>query len=335
MKFVKIVLGLVALLVVLVLLVGLIQPKDFHFESSTEIDAPPGVVFAKVNDLKSWESWGPWMADTTIQVSYGEKTEGLDASYSWTSENQGKGTLKIIEAVPGESLKTEINFDEQQPANGFWKFEPTENNGTKVTWGLDFSVPWPFNAFMILNNEEQTTQMFSTGLSNLKTVIETEEKNKTYRGFKVSLIDFPAKNYLIIRDKVSFDKIADFYAQNFPKLAGALASAKLEMDGMPSGFYYEYDEENQVTDMAAAIAYKGDSPTDQFANVSVGPAKALAIDYYGDYNGVGEAHYAMDEYMQAHGIAGQKLVIEEYVTDPGSEPDTSKWLTRVFYLLEE
>jgi hypothetical protein len=28
-------------------------------------------------------------------------------------------------------------------------------------------------------------------------------------------------------------------------------------------------------------------------------------------------------------------VIEQYVTDPGQEPDSSKWLTRVFYPVEE
>ena len=50
-------------------------------------------------------------------------------------------------------------------------------------------------------------------------------------------------------------------------------------------------------------------------------SKALVIDHYGGYNGIGKAHEAMDVYLKANtGVVHHTNVIEEYITDPGSEP---------------
>jgi effector-binding domain-containing protein len=62
--------------------------------------------------------------------------------------------------------------------------------------------------------------------------------------------------------------------------------------------------------------------------------KALVIDYYGSYEGIGGAHMAMDEYVKSNNLKQKSPVLEQYITDPETEPDTSKWLTKVIYLLE-
>lgn len=337
MKVLKIILGIVAALAVLVLVLGLIMPNEFHIERSTSIDAPKNAVFSKINDVKNWEEWGPWMTDETIKIEYGEVTAGVGANYSWTSENMGNGAMKMVENVPSEKIKNELYFeggDDDNPMNGHWTFEDTEDGLTKVTWGMSGDVPYPMNAMLIMGESKEAAEMFETGLANLKGICEKEAKDKTYRGYKVNVIDFPGRNYLAVRKEVSFADFKAFYSENLPKLAGAFAGGNIEMDGMPSGLYYKWDEENQMADMAAAIGYKGGEPNDQFAQIKVEAGKALHIDYFGDYEGVGEAHYAMDDYMKENGIEQAKLVVEEYVTDPGMEPDTSKWLTKLTYLLE-
>jgi effector-binding domain-containing protein len=57
----------------------------------------------------------------------------------------------------------------------------------------------------------------------------------------------------------------------------------------------------------------------------------LYIDYYGAYSGTGEAHYLIEEYAKENGITIGAPAVEMYVTDPKSEPDTAKWLTKVLY----
>ena len=61
-------------------------------------------------------------------------------------------------------------------------------------------------------------------------------------------------------------------------------------------------------------------------------SKALHIPYMGAYEKSGEAHYAMDELIKSQGLTQHGAVIEEYVTDPMAEPDTTKWLTNIYYL---
>lgn len=333
MKALKIILGILAVLVVLFLILGLIQPNDFHFERYTNIDASKSDVFKHVNDVKAWEAWGPWMEDETIEITYGENTVGEGASYSWDSENSGSGDLTISESIPGESIKTDVNFGGGGPANGFWKFEDGENGGTKLTWGMDFTIPYPMNATAIFMNDDQMNSMYDTGLANIKELVEAEA-GKTYNGFNVSEVDFPETNYITLRDNVDLDKIAAFFGQSYGKIGGALAGAGLEMQGHPSGIYYEMNAEANTFDMAAAMAVESGATVEGFENVNTDAGKALLIDHYGNYHGLGNAHGAMDEYMKEKGIEDRKLVIEEYVTDPGAEPDTSKWLTKVYYLLK-
>lgn len=42
---------------------------------------------------------------------------------------------------------------------------------------------------------------------------------------------------------------------------------------------------------------------------------------------------AMGKYLSEKGLT-QQLVVEEYVTDPVAEKDTSKWLTNIYYVLK-
>lgn len=42
----------------------------------------------------------------------------------------------------------------------------------------------------------------------------------------------------------------------------------------------------------------------------------------------------MDAYMRENKLEQLTPVIEEYVTDSGSEPDSTKWLTKVVYFVK-
>jgi effector-binding domain-containing protein len=64
---------------------------------------------------------------------------------------------------------------------------------------------------------------------------------------------------------------------------------------------------------------------------TVEASKAAVIDYYGSYSGTGAAHEALSAYGMDHGLQFSVPVVEEYITDPNTEPDTTKWHTRVIY----
>ena len=60
---------------------------------------------------------------------------------------------------------------------------------------------------------------------------------------------------------------------------------------------------------------------------------AITTDYYGPYDGLGAAHEALRAWVIDRGHQPEWGGWEIYETDPGSEPDSSKWLTRVYLSL--
>jgi effector-binding domain-containing protein len=101
--------------------------------------------------------------------------------------------------------------------------------------------------------------------------------------------------------------------------------------------YYDWNEEDSSADLAAAIPVSPDMEVDDlgdFERIEVPAGKALPIEYYGAYEQIGGAHEAMHKYMSEGGIEIGTPVIEEYVTDPEREPDTSKWLNNIYYPLK-
>ncbi len=334
--------GIVLLaLVALWLIAAAIMPKHFEYERSTNINAPKELVFSIIDDVKTQEVWGPWRKeDPTIKATYSEKTTGVGASYSWTSENSGNGTSTTVESTPPSSQKTRVEFEGQGGGDAWFKLEDAEGGATKTSWGMAFDVPWPFNAFMAVTGSGSMNKMFDTGLAGLKEMAEQKaaEAPAATSKFEVKEMDFPGQNYIGIREKVSFDKAMDanYFAQNFGQLMGVLTKAKMEMAGPPTSAYYMWDDANKMADMAISLPIKSAASVNGkgISSFEVPAGKALVIDYYGSYEGIGGAHMAMDEYVKSKNLKQKLPVLEQYITDPETEPDTSKWLTKVIYLME-
>jgi effector-binding domain-containing protein len=139
---------------------------------------------------------------------------------------------------------------------------------------------------------------------------------------------------MIISEVVPFTKIKDFFIQAYAKIGKAMAANKIKMNSAPLGLYFSYDEQKQITDMAAAIQVSKKVETGEIKMFGLPAGKSYVIDYYGPYDQVAPAYKAMELYMQANGLKQKSPVIEEYITDPGNEPDSSKWLTRIYFFAQ-
>ncbi len=330
-------------LIALVLLLGLIQPTHFTYEKSIVIDASKEVVFDKINNLKSWEDWEPWQAqDTSMVLTYGDKTEGLGAGYSWVGDSKlsGTGKMTISESNPPSFVRTALEFEGQGTAEGSFTLEDAPDGGTNVTWWLGFDVPFPLNAFSIFTAgamEKQMMEMFEKGLNKMKEICEAQAA-QTYRGFHIQELDFRGATYVGMMGDIRIDPKAfeEFFAKSYGTLQNLITTGGLEMAGPPTGLYYTFDEERGITNMAAALPIKAGVAVSggPFKLIELAAGKSLVIDYYGDYSGTAEAHYAFDDFMKEKGLEYNPPAIEQYLTDSGTEPDTSKWLTRIIYLLK-
>src|SRR5690606_22161225 len=163
-----------------------------------------------------------------------------------------------------------------------------------------------------------------------KDTLESAPKQANYN---VEETNWEAKTYYGIKSKLSFDKISAFFGESYGKIGAAMQKAKAEMVSAPSAIYFTFDEQTMVTDVAAVMEVAKGKELKGVEKFDLPPSKVLKIAYYGAYDKSGQAHYAMDNYMKEHNLS-QLYVLEEYVTDPMTEKDTTKWLTNIFYLVK-
>lgn len=334
MKYLKI-LGYILLgLLVLLVILGIVLPKTIKTSVSRDMDVPPTVAYHIVNNLQTQEMWNPWKADDeTMVFTMGDKTEGVGATYSWTSENSGTGSQTISETVPNNKVVMDVQFGEEDPAMAPFTFEKS-GEGTKVTWAFEGHMGFPSNImgpFMKWGIKSSCKK----GLKNIEELANKRWKDGEYFGYTIIEDRLPERNFVLKRGEVPGKGIQQFYVTNLGALFGEVQKSGIEMDGMPCGLFYDYDESNDIHDMAAAIPVAEPIEIENAASVTLDAGVGLVIDHYGDYATLPRTHDAMDAYMRDREMVHHAPIIEEYKTDPTSVDDPSKVLTKVIYYLAD
>ncbi|MEO0895857.1 MAG: SRPBCC family protein [Bacteroidota bacterium] len=170
----KLLRALLWIVVILALVAGgliLLTDSEVTVTRTEEIDTPSEFVFAQVNDLKNWPSWMPWSAnDETMKFEYPAQTAGVGGSYSWTSENSGNGTMKIVESTSNKSIGTSINFEGMGESKGAWTFDEKDGK-TEVSWSMTSDAGYnPIGRFFNLMMDGMVGPDFEQGLEALKKV---------------------------------------------------------------------------------------------------------------------------------------------------------------------
>ena len=313
-------------------LLGLLSSckKDFHVERSIVIDAKPSTIYPHIVDFREWTHWSPWYAaDSTMTFEYMGEPGVVGSSSSWTSENAGDGSLELTGERANQRIEYTTRFTApmENTSDGFMELEPVDG-GTRVTWGFDTRAPF------FLKMDQMVGADFEAGLGLLKEHIEGLDPADHQ---VVDLVKMPARQFYGHRATVPFDSLESFFATWFPALMGDVMADGLTPAGSPSALYWDWDEEEQMADMAAAIpvtipdAY--DVNRSDHLVVDVEAQTAVRLDHYGSYESMMSSHLRIMDYMEANGLLVGEMVIEEYITDPMSEPDTSQWLTRITYLM--
>lgn len=339
-KFFKWLLIIVVVLIAIFLILGLIVAKDYRIERSVTINAPYEIVYSSVNTLESMNRWSPWVDyDPNMKITYEGEDGKIGAKYSWEgNDDVGKGYQELTE-ITENRISSQVHFLEpmESEATAIINLEQTDD-GIKVTWGFEGSTAYPMNLMhLFMNMDEMLGKDFATGLHKLDSVVSLKLKAepKKYRGYSITEIEYGPKTFVGFRETLNFNDMPDFYKKHYGRLFEFYTSKNIEFDGYPSGMYYSYNMETNEADMMAAIPVKEENPVlPEGYQIVIAKGKALFIEYKGSYEGSGNAHWAMDDYMKEKGMELNELVIEEYVTDPAMEPDTSAWITNIIYLVK-
>ena len=326
MKTLKYILFLLLILVIGFLIYVAVQPNEYDVKRTKIINAPAHVIYNNINDLKQWESWGPWHEDdSTIVTSYAGNTVGVGAKSSWTSKDS-PGNMELVSTVPNQSVDLKMQFGDYEPTDIYWTLEEVDG-GTKVTWGMkNEKNPFMFKLFGALTGgmEGMLGPMEEKGLDNITNVVAEQMKNmpKAFNLGEVVEVELAATKFIGYLQKGSTDMdheaMTKLFMEFMPK-AGMYAASKLTPeDYVPGTFYTKWDEETKEAEFYIGLLLKKKlAPAKGMTAIDVPGGKAVKIAKYGNYgSGEYEAHVAIGEYMQSKKLEmNGTSVWELYVND--------------------
>jgi len=286
MKALKIIGIIVLILILAVAVLTFVAPTDFKLERSVEINAQKETVHKHLLYFEKSNKWSPWAELDPDQKTWLEGEDGsIGATFFWEgNEDVGKGKQELI-AFTDDKIETIVTFIEpfESVANGYFLLNETDDK-TTVTWGFDSKMPRPFNIFgLFMDISESVGKDYEKGLAKLKEIVESEKPAK--KEYAIETVNFEEKTFLTHREKISFSEMEAFYGKHLGAMFGMLSQNKdVQIAGQPCGIYYDWDEENQMTDVAAAIPYNSGDKSfkfDNYTTVKLG-GEALKIAYYGN-----------------------------------------------------
>jgi effector-binding domain-containing protein len=319
-----------AILVLIVLIAGFVQPKDLSIERSVSINASHNVVFNQIKFFKNWPNWSPMVdKEPNVKIIYLGSDGQLGSSFQWKGDDLGEGEISNM-GIINHRLDYAVHFLNpwESKADGSFITEDLGNNSSRVTWKMVKHGTFPFNAFnyfidIIIGKD------FENGLSLLK---QYAENNPTIPLSVHDIVEkeFPATQLATIRKKIPFSEMQAFSTEAFQKLANL--NQKTIM-GAASTIYYDWDDQKQMTDMAPAFPVSTATASPDVVMVNIPATKSYQIAFKGSYTGLGRAHEIMGQYIAEKGIQ-LSYVLEQYQSGPANEADSNKWLTNVIYLIK-
>ncbi len=309
----------------------------YDISDTMVIQAPPEVVFNKVNDLKSWETWGPWKKeDSTMTFNYAEKTSGEGASYSW--EGEMSGSMTTTKVIPNKEIEQDLTLHTPAGVRNpkvYWTFEEVEG-GTKVTWGMKGEHTLIDKAYYSISGydfEKGMHEMNQQGLEGIAEEVAADMKKYTINVDGVT--KYGGGYYMYTTTAAKQNEIGERMASMMNQVKGFIEQNKLNMAGMPFTIYNEIDNATGTVIFSTCIPVKEQVITPEGSPVVCGfmnPTSAVKTSLKGDYSHLSEAYAKGREYIEKNSLNTDPnaKMFEVYTTDPGEVPNPADWLTEIY-----
>lgn len=152
------------------------KPDIFTVKRSQRIAAPAGVIYPMIANLKSMNTWNPFVQpDPAIQISYAGPESGAGARHTWKgNRNVGEGQIEIVDAQPSSRVAMKLDMLKPMEAHNDVEFtlEPDEH-GTLVTWSMTGRQPLIGKLMTIfIDCDKMVGAQFEKGLLGLKAFAE-------------------------------------------------------------------------------------------------------------------------------------------------------------------
>lgn len=130
--------------------------------------------------------------------------------------------------------------------------------------------------------------------------------------------------------------LADFkelFGVWLPKVHQYATSIGAPISGPPFARYHQFDADGVVLELGIPIS--GDVIAEgEITQREIPAAKVLVITHVGPYDELNKAWSALAHYMKENKYKFIDPCWESYLSDPASEPDPNKWVTKLYQPME-
>lgn len=164
------------MLVLLLVVMHVIAPKNYQVERKIVVTSQIDTVFKSLCSLKEQQIWSPWAEmDANMKVEYRGIDGEIGSVTHWVGNDEvGEGEQEIMKTESNTTIEMELRFMKpyESTSVGFFKLRELEGK-TEVTWGFRGEHLFPTTIIMLfMDMEEQVGPSFEKGLSKFKTFIE-------------------------------------------------------------------------------------------------------------------------------------------------------------------
>jgi len=168
----------IALVVIVAALLAYAATRSdtFRVQRSAGIYAPPERIFPLIANLKSMNTWNPFVdPDPAIKIAYTGPESGKGAAHSWSGNSKvGEGHIEITEAVPSSRVAMQLDMLKPMKAHNAVEFRLQPNGGeTTVTWAMSGRQSFMAKLMTIfIDCDRMVGGQFEKGLASLKAIAE-------------------------------------------------------------------------------------------------------------------------------------------------------------------
>lgn len=327
-------LGLIILIfIILILMLGILMPKDIHVNVTETIKAPKNYSFNIVNDLRTQPLWNQWLIDDNdISLEFGNTVVGLGASYSWIGEKSGNGSMELTEVSTNEHIHSKLSFKKFSDGESDYSFKDLGNSESEMTWSFHSKISFPYNIVGFLF-KYSIQRSFHRSMRNLSSLAEERYKNGLYYDYKIVEEFAPERYLLTMRSVIPKSAKSQFVNQTTSALFSKLMHSDQMNIQMPVTLIYDAFRDDDRIDLAVGIQVADFVNIPDVNSVLLPAGQVVTGTHTGTADDLELLHRAISAYMDDRGMFINRPVIEENLTDPGANTPAQNWQYKVTYYI--
>lgn len=341
MKYVKIAGITLVLAIIGFCLFVAISGSSTYMEGSVKIKAPASVVFEEINNFRTYSTWSVMnRLDSNTVFTYEGSLIGLGAKRTWYNDapKVWNGSMEIVESIPHTSVVIELMVDSNRDGDNendlktpaIIRYKLSEKDGvTEVVRSISFTELEGINKLRGTFINYMIGNSFREGLLALKRRIE----QKPVFTKEITIQSMGSIDFLYKEVSCSMEDFSVAQTSTFNEVKEFMKNQNILSDGYPITQFQEYSPSH--IQMRCGFPISSTTPISKnFGIAKSYSGNVIRVIHVGPHSDLPDAHKEANDYINyyLHDVVAKPY--EVYFIEEDIQPDSSKWVTHVFYPIE-